>query len=42
MVKRIGGERVAVTTLVGPDGPAPTYLDMMRHNAMTLAQALTS
>ena len=27
--------------LSGPDGPAPTYLDMMRHNAMTLAQALT-
>jgi zinc/manganese transport system substrate-binding protein len=25
-----------------PDGPAPTYLDMMRHNATTLAQALTS
>ena len=25
----------------GPDGPAPTCLDMMRHNAMTLAQALT-
>ncbi len=28
--------------LSGPDGPAPTYLDMMRHNATTLAQALTS
>ena len=28
--------------LSGPDGPAPTYLDLMRHNAMTLAQALTS
>ena len=28
--------------LSGPDGPAPTYLDMMRHNAMTLVQALTS
>ncbi len=28
--------------LSGPDGPAPTYLDMMRHNAMTLAQAPTS
>ena len=26
--------------LSGPDGPAPTYLDMMRHNARTLAQAL--
>ena len=28
--------------LSGADGPAPTYLDMMRHNAMTLAQALSS
>ena len=28
--------------LSGTDGPAPTYLDMMRHNAMTLAQALSS
>ncbi|WP_420325324.1 metal ABC transporter substrate-binding protein [Mameliella sp.] len=28
--------------LSGPDGPAPTYLDMMRHNAKTLAQALGS
>ena len=26
--------------LSGPDGPAPTYLDMMRHNARTLVQAL--
>ena len=26
--------------LSGPDGPAATYLDMMRHNATTLAQAL--
>ena len=26
--------------LSGSDGPAPTYLEMMRHNAMTLAQAL--
>ena len=26
--------------LSGPDGPAPTYLKMMRHNATTLAQAL--
>ena len=25
-----------------PDGPAPTYLDMMRHNATTLADALSS
>ena len=28
--------------LSGPDGPASTYLDMMRHNATTLAQALAS
>ena len=27
--------------LSGPDGPAPTYLDMMRHNARTLTQALS-
>ena len=25
--------------LSGPDGPASTYLDMIRHNATTLAQA---
>lgn len=25
-----------------PDGPAPTYLDMIRHNAETLVSALTS
>ena len=28
--------------LSGPAGPAPTYLDMMRHNAMTLTRALAS
>ncbi|MEM8787106.1 MAG: zinc ABC transporter substrate-binding protein [Pseudomonadota bacterium] len=28
--------------LSGPDGPAATYLDMMRHNATTLSQALGS
>lgn len=28
--------------LSGPDGPAPTYLDMMRHNANALAQSLGS
>ena len=27
--------------LSGPAGPAPAYLDMMRHNARTLAQALS-
>ena len=26
--------------LSDPDGPAPTYLDMMRHNARTLLHAL--
>ncbi len=26
--------------LSGPDGPAPTYIDLMRHNARTIAQAL--
>jgi zinc/manganese transport system substrate-binding protein len=26
--------------LSGPDGPAPTYLEMMRHNLKTLTQAL--
>ena len=26
--------------LSGPGGPAPTYLDMIRHNATTIAQAL--
>ena len=28
--------------LSGPEGPAPSYLEMMRHNATTLAQALSS
>ena len=28
--------------LSGPGGPAPTYLDMMRHNATTLAKSLRS
>ncbi|MBX2856599.1 MAG: zinc ABC transporter substrate-binding protein, partial [Rhodobacteraceae bacterium] len=28
--------------LSGADGPAPTYLDMMRHNAKTLSAALSS
>ena len=28
--------------LSGPDGRAPIDLDMMRHNATTLAQALSS
>ena len=47
LLKRIADETGAAVggtlypgTLSGPDGPAPTYLDMMRHNAKTLAQAL--
>jgi len=47
LLKRIADETGAVVggtlypgTLSGPDGPAPTYLDMMRHNARTLSQAL--
>ena len=47
LLERIADETGAVIggtlypgALSGPDGPAPTYLDMMRHNATTLAQAL--
>ncbi len=29
-------------SLSGPDGPAPTYLDMFRHNAGEIAKAFTS
>ena len=36
---RIGGT-LYPGALSGPDGPAPTYLDMMRHNAKTIAKAL--
>ena len=35
----IGG-KLYPGALSGPDGPVPTYVDMMRHNARTLAQAL--
>ena len=49
LLERIADESGAVVggtlypgALSGPDGPAPTYLDMMRHNATTLARALTS
>ena len=49
LLERIADETGAVVggtlysdALSGPDGPAPTYLDMMRHNAMTIAWALTS
>ena len=48
LLERIADETGAVIggtlhpgALSGPDGPAPTYLDMMRHNATTLVQALT-
>ena len=47
LLKRIAeetGARIGGTlypgALSGPDGPAPTYLDMMRHNATTIARAL--
>ncbi|MEO8411899.1 MAG: metal ABC transporter substrate-binding protein [Propionivibrio sp.] len=36
---RIGGALYS-DSLSSADGPAPTYLDMMRHNARTLAEAL--
>ena len=47
LLERIADETGAVVggtlypgTLSRPDGPAPTYLDMMRHNAKTIVQAL--
>ena len=49
LLKRIADETGATIggtlypgALSGPEGPAPTYLDMMRHNARTLARALSS
>ena len=38
---KIGGTLFS-DALSGPDGPAPTYLDMFRHNLETLTQALSS
>jgi zinc/manganese transport system substrate-binding protein len=38
---RIGG-RLYSDALSGPDGPAGTYIDMMRHNIRTLGAALSS
>jgi zinc/manganese transport system substrate-binding protein len=38
---KIGGT-LYTDALSGPDGPAPTYLDMFRHNIATLSQALSS
>ena len=34
------GERLYSDALSGPDGPAATYIDMMRHNIRALAAAL--
>jgi manganese/iron transport system substrate-binding protein len=31
-----------VDSLTGPDGPVPTYLDLLQYNARTLVQAFTS
>ncbi|MEM6728605.1 MAG: zinc ABC transporter substrate-binding protein [Pseudomonadota bacterium] len=49
LIQQIANETGAIVggtlysdALSGPDGPAPTYVDMMRHNAMTLSQALGS
>ncbi|MGH6803661.1 MAG: metal ABC transporter substrate-binding protein [Methyloceanibacter sp.] len=38
---KIGGTLYS-DALSGPDGPAPTYLDMFRHNVGTLSAALSS
>ena len=38
---KIGGALYS-DALSGPDGPAPTYLDMFRHNVSVLAAALSS
>ena len=38
---KIGGT-LYTDALSEPDGPAPTYLDMFRHNIETLSQALSS
>ena len=37
---RIGGKLYS-DALSGPDGPAPTYIEMMRHNVRQLGSALT-
>ena len=34
------GGKLYPGALSGPEGPVPTYIDMMRHNARTLAQGL--
>jgi zinc/manganese transport system substrate-binding protein len=38
---KVGGTLYS-DALSGADGPAPTYLDMFRHNSETLSQALSS
>jgi zinc/manganese transport system substrate-binding protein len=38
---KIGGT-IFSDALTASDGPAPTYIDLIRHNLMTLAAALTS
>lgn len=38
---RFGGV-LFVDSLSGPDGPVPTYLDLIRHDAATIASALTA
>jgi zinc/manganese transport system substrate-binding protein len=38
---KIGGTLYS-DALTGPNGPAPTYIDLIRHNMTTLAGALTS
>ena len=38
---KIGGE-LYTDALSGPDGPAPNYLDMFRHNVGALTEALSS
>ncbi len=38
---KIGGTLYS-DALSGPDGPAPTYLDMFRHNVGTLTAALSA
>ena len=35
------GERLYSDALSGPDGPAPTYIAMMRHNMRALGAALS-
>ncbi len=49
LIERIAGDtgaavggRLYSDALSGPDGPAPTYIDMMRHNIRAISQALSS